>query len=273
MALREVTSKDGTTLAYRVTGPVGARPVLLLHGWSANLTCWGEVAGALAQRYRVIALDLRGHGYSDAPESGYDDPANWAADIAAVLDAEADGGAAVLVGWSYGGLVLTDYLAECGMAAVAGVVYVGAINGIGPDVPGGRNGAAMRAAIPGVFELRPGRAVRAFSLFDDANTGANRDAGALAQRLFGAGLATPPRVRKALFTRTRDNAGTLRALTVPVLIVHGTADPIVDVSVARYAAETVPGARLALWDGAKHAPFIEDPARFLAEVTAFVDDL
>jgi pimeloyl-ACP methyl ester carboxylesterase len=271
--LREVASRDGTTIAYRVTGQPAARPVLLLHGWSANLTCWGVAAAGLARRFRVIAVDLRGHGYSDAPESGYDDPVNWACDVAAVLAQESDNGSAVLLGWSYGGLVLTDYLAVCGTAAVAGVVYVGAINGVGRDVPGGRIGAAMRTAIPDVFAERPARAVRAFAQFSDANTGPGADKGTDAQRLFGLGLSTPPRVRKALFTRTRDNAETLRGIDVPTLIVHGAADPIVDVVVARYTSRTIPGARLSLWDGGKHAPFIEDPARFCAEVVAFVDGL
>lgn len=271
--LREVAGPDGTAIVYRVTGPGGARPLVLLHGWSANLTCWGVAAAELARRYRVIAVDLRGHGYSDAPEAGYDDPANWAGDVAAVLAQEAGGGAAVLLGWSYGGLVITDYLAERGTAAVAGLVYVGAINSIGRDVPGGRIGDAMRAAIPGVFEERPGPAVRAFSLFGDANTGPGPDKGTDAQRMFGAALGTAPRVRKALFTRTRDNAETLRAIDVPTLIVHGEADPIVDVAVARDAGRTIPGARVSIWDGAKHAPFVEDPARFCAEVVAFVDGL
>ncbi|NUS42738.1 MAG: alpha/beta hydrolase [Streptomycetaceae bacterium] len=271
MAIREAESRDGTVIVYRATGPAGARPLVLLHGWASNLQCWGAAADALAERFRVVAVDLRGHGYSGAPAAGYDDPANWAADVAAVLAAEGIAGNAVLLGWSYGGLVLTDYLAEHGTSAVAGVIYAGAITGIGRDIPGGRNGERMEAAIPGVFEESPGRAVRAFTLFGDANTGARRDAGVDAQRLFGASLATPPRVRKALFVRTRDNDATLRKIDVPALVLHGVDDPIVDIAAARYAAETIPGAATSFWPGAKHAPFIEDPARFVAEITDFVD--
>lgn len=85
MAIRDATSADGTTIVYRVSGPADARPLVLLHGWAGNLRCWGRAADDLAARFRVIAVDLRGHGYSDAPLAGYDDPKNWAADIAAVL--------------------------------------------------------------------------------------------------------------------------------------------------------------------------------------------
>ena len=74
--------------------------------------------------------------------------------------------------------------------------------------------------------------------------------------------------------------GELATLTAPslfgdgcVLVLHGTEDPIVDVAVARYAAETIPGARVSLWAGAKHALFVEDPARFVAELTSFLDEL
>lgn len=272
MSIREVTSRDGVTIVYRVTGPPEARSLVLLHGWSADLTCWGAAAIELAQRYRVVAVDLRGHGYSDAPDAGYDDAANWAADIAAVLTAEqlTD---VVLLGWSYGGLVLTDYIAEYGTGSVAAVVYVGAINGIGPDVDGGRIGPAMRAAIPGVFEESPGRALKAFAHFGDANTGPGPDKGADAQRMLGSALSTSPRVRKALFVRTRDHDATLRALDVPALVVHGTDDPIVDVAVARYAVATIPNATAAEWDGAEHAPFVEDRPRFVAELSKFIDEL
>lgn len=273
MALRDVVSADGTRIVYRVTGPEEGRPLVLLHGWAGNLTCWGGAAEDLARRYRVIAVDLRGHGYSDAPETGYDDPANWAADVAAVLAAEHISTGAVLLGWSYGGIVATDYLAAYGTGAVAGLVYTGSLAGIGRGVPGAEQGTAMQQAIPGVFEESAGRAVRAFAVFGNANTGPGADKGVDAQRLFGGSLATLPRVRKALFYRTVDNTETLRALDIPVLVLHGTADPVVPVSSGQYILDTVPDARGSFWEGAQHGLFIEDRARFVTELSAFLDEL
>ncbi len=271
--ISETQSADGTSLVYRRTGPADGRPLVLLHGWSADLRCWSPVAAELARRYRVIAVDLRGHGYSDAPLDGYDDSRRWAADVAAVLAAEQVTAGAVLLGWSYGGLVLTDYVSVYGTGALAGIGYVGAITGVGRAVPGGQAGAAMQHAIPGVFEERPGRAVRAFAGFGDASTGSGPDNGTYAQALFGASLATPPRVRKALFYRTVDHDPTLRALDVPALIVHGLADPVVDIAAARHNAELIPDVRTSYWADTKHAPFVHDPARFVAELHAFVDSL
>ncbi|MEU6185994.1 alpha/beta hydrolase [Nocardia sp. NPDC047038] len=273
MAIRDVVSADGTNIVYRVSGPAHGRPLVLLHGWSANLRCWGGAADDLAAHMRVVAVDLRGHGYSDAPAAGYDDPKNWAADVAAVLAAEGIASEAVLLGWSYGGIVLTDYLTAYGTGAVAGVVYTGSMANIGPGVPGAATGSMMREAIPGVFEESAGRAVRAFGVFGNANTGPGADKGPDAQRLFGASLATPPAVRKALFYRTVDNTETLRTLDVPVLVLHGTADRVVPVDNGRYIAEAVPDARVSFWEDAQHGLFIEDRSRFVAEVRAFIESL
>ncbi|MEU8896679.1 alpha/beta hydrolase [Nocardia sp. NPDC048505] len=272
MAIREAVSADGTTLVFREQGPASGRPLVLVHGWSADLRCWGAAAGELAQRYRVLAVDLRGHGYSDVPAAGYDDPKNWAADLAAVLAAAGVESGAVLLGWSYGGIVISDYLTAYGTGAVAGVVYTGSMANIG-RAPGAEIGTAMQAAIPGVFEESAGRATRAFAAFGNANTGPGADKGVDAQRLFGGSLATPPAVRKALFVRTVDNTETLRALDVPVLVQHGTADPVVPIANGRYIAEAVPDARTSFWDDAQHGLFLEDRARFVAEISAFIDSL
>ncbi|MBF6172920.1 alpha/beta fold hydrolase [Nocardia blacklockiae] len=273
MAIRDVISADGTSIVYRVTGPADGKPLVLLHGWAANLRCWGRAAELLAERFRVIAVDLRGHGYSDAPAAGYDDPKNWAADIAAVLAGEGIEAGAVLLGWSYGGIVLSDYLTAYGTGALAGVVYSGSQAGIGRGVPGADPGSAMQQAIPDVFENSPGKSMRGFAAFGNANTGPSRDKGEQAQLLYGGSLATPPRVRKALFYRTVDNTETLRTLDIPVLVLHGTADPVVPLDNGRYIATTTPNARTSYWEAAQHGLFIEDPDRFATEVTDFIASL
>lgn len=272
--VRQATGIDGANIVYRVTGDPTARPLVLLHGWAQASGCWGaSVLAEFAAKYRVIAVDLRGHGYSDAPDTGYDDSAVWAGDVQAMLAAEGITEGAVLLGWSYGGLVICDYLAQFGTGAVAGIVLVGAITSIGRGEAGGRVGPAMRAAIPGAMAEEPRVAIKALGSFGNALTGPVDGKGALAQALFGYTLATPPRVRAALFDRSAHHDDLLGTLDIPAFVLHGEQDTVVDVSAGRHAESLIPQATASYWEGTDHGPFAQDPARFTAEVGAFVDGL
>ncbi|MFC7176342.1 alpha/beta fold hydrolase [Halosegnis marinus] len=117
MDSRTVAGGGGVDIRVDAYGPADARPVLMLHGYSQCRLAWrGQYRSSLADDYRLLCVDLRGHGASDKPRDAYDDPALWAADIEAVLDAFGAEDAAV-VAWSYAGLVALDYLAERGRTA------------------------------------------------------------------------------------------------------------------------------------------------------------
>ncbi|MCP2261697.1 Lysophospholipase, alpha-beta hydrolase superfamily [Streptoalloteichus tenebrarius] len=262
-----VEGSGGARLALREVGPAGAPAVVLVHGWAQSAESWRAQLDdpALAGEFRLVAVDLRGHGDSDAPADGYADPRVWADDLAAVLAHV--GAPSVLVGWSYGGLVIADYLRAHGSASVAGLAFVGAITEIGRGRRGGAVGATMRAALPAALSEDFAVAVPALSsFFSDLGP---EVPGETRQRLFAAALRTPPRVRAALFRRTQDSADVLAAVDVPTLVLHGRADTVVDPSCAEFAAERVPGAELSWWDGVGHAPFAERPAAFAAELAGF----
>lgn len=70
-----------------LAGPDDAPPLLLVHGWPQNWWSWREVIPALAERFRVIAPDLRGFGWSEAPSGGAYDKEQLATDLLALLDA------------------------------------------------------------------------------------------------------------------------------------------------------------------------------------------
>ncbi len=74
---------DGVKIHYYRTGDEKP-PVVLLHGFSDNGLCWSRLALILEPDYDVVMIDARGHGLSDAPESGYG-PRDMAADVAAVI--------------------------------------------------------------------------------------------------------------------------------------------------------------------------------------------
>ncbi len=81
----------------------GEDPVLLLHGWPQHWYEWRNLMPALADRHRVLAMDLRGFGWSDAPRKGYEKE-NLAADVLAVLD-ELGLERVKLVGHDWGGWI------------------------------------------------------------------------------------------------------------------------------------------------------------------------
>ncbi len=277
--VRQARGIDGTNIVYRVSGDSSNRPLILLHGWAQSSACWGEgLLRELAAQFRVIAVDLRGHGYSDAPDGGYDNSANWAGDVHAVLTAEGARPDAILLGWSYGGLVICDYIAEHGTDVISGVVFVGAITSMGKGEAGGHVGTSMRAAIPDAMAEDPRTAIKALGGFGSALTGpvesgAVGGKGTAAQALFGLTLSTAPRVRAALFDRTVSNDDVLRGLDVPALVVHGAEDTVVDVSAGKHAASLIPQAVESYWEGVDHGPFVADPDRFLTEVAAFAQGL
>jgi len=118
MAYYEVS--DGTRLFYTDTGQ--GRPVLMLHGRACDGTDWSWQAPELERRYRVLVVDQRGHGHSDAPRGSYRAQV-LADDAAALLEAVAPGQAAVVFGHSMGGVVASA-LAVRHPELVAGLVLV-----------------------------------------------------------------------------------------------------------------------------------------------------
>jgi non-heme chloroperoxidase len=265
-------SSGGVRLGLRVEGIANARPIVFVHGWAQSSRAWDPqfADSALTSRFRLVAMDLRGHGASDVPVAGYDDSRNWAEDLSTVLDFAGDG--AIVVGWSYGGLVLADYLRVHGSARLSGIVLAGAITEIGRGRPGGRIGSVMRAAMPGALSEDPRVAVPAMVDF-------NRDMvagpvpGPYAQALLGASLAVPPAVRGALFSRDVGSADVLEAVRVPALIMHGTEDLVVDRSAGEYAAGKIPGASVRWLEGVGHLPFVEAAPEFTTALRRFTDEV
>lgn len=254
----EVVGGNGTRIGVRTAGRADCRALVFLHGWAQSAHVWDEQFAdpKLGRRYHLVAMDLRGHGGSGAPETGYDDPVAWADDLNAVLDYVGDG--AILVGWSYGGLVITDYVRVYGTRRLGGCVFLGAITEIGRAQPGGRVGSAMTAALPDALHEDFDVAVPALARLTESMTPTPEALpGALSQSLLGTSLLVPPSVRAALFRRNVNSADVLGAIDVPTLVLHGTDDAVVDIGAGRYAAGKIPGADSCWWEGVGHLPFAE----------------
>ncbi len=222
-------------LAVREAGAEDAPPIVLLHGWSASARAWRRQLAdpELTAHHRLVAADLRGHGESDAPDpadGGYADPAVWAGDLAAVLDAHRArrcSSAGPTAAWSSP--------TTCGNAAPTastGIVLVGAITEIGRDRPGGEVGPAWDGLMRPALSDDPAVAVPALATIAGRMT-ATPAPGADVQRLLSDMLRVPPAVRAALFRRTLDSADVLARASVPALVVHGEQDEVISPRAAR----------------------------------------
>src|SRR4029077_6171129 len=123
-----VKTPDGLTISVQEWGNPQGPEILLIHGFSQSHMSWmRQVNSDLAKEFRIITYDLRGHGYSDKPldKAPYHDNKAWGDEVKAVIDA-AGLKRPVLVGWSYAGRVISDYVTTHGPGKLAGINFVDA---------------------------------------------------------------------------------------------------------------------------------------------------
>ncbi len=268
VATHEVRGGGGLMLHVREWGDAQGPPILFVHGWSQCQLCWSrQVAGALADGFRIVAFDLRGHGASEKPldAAHYVDAQLWADDVAAVME-QLRLDRPVLVSWSYGGFVVTDYLRAYGEEGIAGLNLVGAavmlkptFDHIGPSFLENAADACAPDLTTNIAAIRRflyGCTARPLSA-DDWSA-------ALCWN-----MVVPAEVRGALLTRDIDASDTLSGLSVPVLVTHGRADSVVLPSMAEHVLDVCPTARASWYEGVGHLPFLEDAARFDGELREF----
>jgi non-heme chloroperoxidase len=121
-----ITTNDGNTIFYKDWGPENAQPIVFHHGWPLSGDDWDtQILYFLANGYRVVAHDRRGHGRSSQVRDGHDMD-HYASDVAAVV-AHLDLRNAVHIGHSTGGGEALHYAARHGGGRVAKLVLIGAV--------------------------------------------------------------------------------------------------------------------------------------------------
>lgn len=263
-----VTAPDGVTLAVQESGDPDGPPVILIHGLLGSHLNWqAQRASPALQRFRLITFDLRGHGLSGKPRDplAYREGSRWADDLAAVIKAT---GARkpVLVGWSLGAAVISNYLARHGDGAIGGVIYANGVIQLDdpaqspshPAVYAGLNAAilstrldAQRAFLALCFQVQPERA--AF------------------ERLLGAAAMAAWEMPAQVPSMDIALDGLARA-RVPVLLLYGARDALVNTVPALARARALnPRAAQLVYAESGHAPFAEEPERFARDLARFVD--
>jgi pimeloyl-ACP methyl ester carboxylesterase len=173
-----------------------------------------------------------------------------------------------LVAWSYGGYVVSDYLQRHGEAGVSGVNYVGWSVVVGEPEPH-FVGRGFHDFHQGAVSEDMPTAIAAMRGFVHACLGRPIPAEDL-EIVIAFNCMTPRFTRYALTQRkTVDYTPLLASLTVPVLISHGTHETVALPIAAEHALKSCPTATGSFYEGAGHAPFLEDPERFNRELAAF----
>lgn len=264
----KIVGGGGVALNVLEAGSPGAPSVIFIHGFSQNALAWTrQLDSDLADDLHLVALDIRGHGDSDKPRDAYADSRLWADDIQAVIDGL---GLArpVLSGWSYGGLVICDYLAAYGESQLGGVNFVSAITRVGEPVFQYLDPDFI-ALVPGFYSNDVAESTIALKAFMGLCTAQPVDPRDYFMFL-GYNTIVPPYVREGLFARKLEYDALLAKLSLPALITHGASDRIVLEKMARHTAERVRHAQLSIYEGTGHAVFWEDADRFNRELRAFV---
>jgi len=274
LAEYKINGGGGLALKVKEWGNPEGQPILFIHGWSQSHLCWfNQYQDQKLQRFRIIAFDLRGHGGSEAPvgDAFYNDYSLWATDVHSVID-ELDLIKPILVGWSYGGIVITDYVKKYGDENLGGVNFVCAATNLTEP--------AM-----GTF-LGPG-------ILDHFEAATSEDesihAGAMEKFLRGCfhkpisesdfqgaliyNREVRPDVRLALVGRDVDNSQIVRRMSCPILISQGKEDTIVLPAMAKVIFSNSKNASISWFNDVGHAPFVEDVERFNKELETFVDGL
>lgn len=272
MKTHKITGGGGIQLHLVETGNREGRPIFFIHGLSQCSLAWSrQMASDLADDYRLVAMDMRGHGLSEKPLEGYADSRLWADDVNAAIQALGVDHP-ILCGWSYGPLVILDYIRHYGEDDISGVNFVGGITKLGSE-------QAMSVIAPEVLSLVPGffstdveesarsleSLLRLFFVQEPSAEDLNR--------MLGYNVSVPSYVRQALFSRSLDNDDLLAKIRKPVLITHGADDAVVKPAVVDQHKAGMPHAQIHLMANAGHASFWDDAATFNRRLRAFAESL
>ena len=270
-----VTTQDGTQIFYKDWGPKSAQPIHFHHGWPLSSDDWDtQMLYFLEKGYRVVAHDRRGHGRSSQVSEGHD-MATYAADANAVVE-HLELRNAIHIGHSTGGGEVAAYVARHGKGRVAKAILVSAVTPIMLKTEAFPLGLPVE-----VFDgLRAQTANNRAQFYKDLPVpfyGFNRDGtppieGVIdnwwRQGMTGSAKAHYEGIKA--FSET-DQSEDLKAIDVPVLILHGDDDQIVPIKAAALEAiKLVKNGTLKVYEGYPHGMLTTHADTINPDLLAFI---
>jgi pimeloyl-ACP methyl ester carboxylesterase len=272
LRVRRVATHDGSELRVYESGPPDALPIVFLHGVTLGARLWGYQLRDLADEFRVIAVDLRGHGGSGVGTEGFG-MGPLARDLRTVLET-LDLHSATLVGHSMGGMTVMQF---CGdwpdvlQERVSGIVLVATL---AATVTEARRARAARLATP-MLPVAEFAVARRRVGTDTDYAFARRQFGAKPShthievaRSLTADCTAPTMVRSAYGILLHDTEATLARTRIPGLVIAGRADALIPIEASRRLAALLEGSELVELEGTGHYPMLERAT----EVTRLIRD-
>ncbi|WP_298742091.1 alpha/beta hydrolase [uncultured Microbacterium sp.] len=258
MAYITVGTENSADVELFYTDQGAGQPVVLIHGFPLDGESWGKQQAALLDAgYRVIAYDRRGFGSSTKTASGSDYD-TFAADLHALID-DLDLQDAVLVGFSMGTGEIARYLTRYGAGRIAKAAFLGSLEPYLLITDEHPDGAGDQAFFDGTAQaVRDDRHAFLTGFFRDFYNLDDTLGQRISQEAVDASVASARRagnaaIAAAPLTWATDFRGDIPAITVPVLILHGTADNILPIDkTARKFRELLPEATYIEIEGAPH---------------------
>ncbi|MGX4990373.1 alpha/beta fold hydrolase [Enterobacter kobei] len=273
-----VTTKDGVNIYYKDWGPKEAQPIVFHHGWPLSADDWdNQMLFFLAEGYRVIAIDRRGHGRSDQVSEGHDMD-HYAADASAVVES-LDLHKAVHVGHSTGGGQVARYVAKYGQpqGRVAKAVLVSAVPPLMVKTENNPGGTPIEVFDGFRSALAANRAQFYLDVASGPFYGFNRDGAEVSQGtiqnwwrqgMIGSAKAHYEGIKA--FSET-DQTEDLKAITVPVLVMQGDDDQVVPYkNAALLQDKLLANSVLKIYPGFPHGMHTTHAETINADILAFI---
>jgi pimeloyl-ACP methyl ester carboxylesterase len=259
-AKKTVKLANGITLAYVEMGDSAGEPLLLLHGYTDNSRSWSLVAPHLTKR-RVLALDLRGHGKSDAPACCYSF-ADFADDAAGFLDAMGIAKADV-VGHSLGSLV-AQMLAAQHPEKIDKLVLISSTLAVGSGPGSWLWDNVMKLSAP----IDPNSA-----FMKDWYANPNPVDADFLDRERAESAAVPLPVWRGVLwgLASGDLTPIAPAVKAPILVLWGEKDGLFDLAHQERLEKAYPEAEFQVFSGAGHNMFWEYPQKAASLIEEFLD--
>ena len=256
----DVLVGTGIRMRYASSGDSLGEPVILLHGLSDSWFSFSGVLPRLAPRYRAFALDQRGHGGSERPDSGYT-MRDMAADVVGFMDAMKLS-RATIVGHSMGSLVARE-VAALAPSRVTALVLVGA--------PGTGDNQAIKELSAAVYAM--GDSIpRSFAHEFQVSTVYRPIAPEFLETAVDESMRLPPKAWREIVTALPKTVApsALNAVSFPTLIVWGAQDTYFPRNEQDLLVRSIPNARLVVYESVGHAVHWEVPAEFVRDLEKFL---